>query len=103
MSFDFMAIDDFVTETFDSTGVIKRYDANGELHNPYGPAVVMKEVEFWYKHGKLHREDGPAIVFSRGAEEWYYKGKYYGRSNTGYTQQKFERDYLKAIKREESK
>jgi len=50
-------------------------DGDKQLHRLDGPALVLRYVRQWYKHGRLHRKDGPAIVNKRtGYEAWYFNG-----------------------------
>ena len=51
-------------------------DANGELHNTDGPAVISKKgSKHWYVHGKLHNLTGAAKNYATGAKLYYINGK----------------------------
>jgi hypothetical protein len=53
-------------------GIIIYRNADGERHNPYGPAVILADGEKeHYINGKLHNENGPAIVCANG-DKFYY-------------------------------
>ena len=68
--------DNFVDVTMDDCGRIYHKDANGELHNPYGPAVIWNDgSKEYYIHGKCHRTDGPAVIWPDGYTEYYVNGK----------------------------
>lgn len=49
------------------------FDDDGCRHKDDGPAIMCKETEAWWIHGKLHREDGPAIV-SGEYRAWWVNG-----------------------------
>jgi hypothetical protein len=61
-----------LTVETDEDGTIRYRNADGELHNPHGPAVIGANGDkYHYTNGKLHNPDGPAIVCANG-EKWYY-------------------------------
>ena len=63
--------DTFVDVTIDDAGIVRHNDANGKLHNPYGPAKIYSDgSNAYYIHGELHRTDGPAVIWSD--DEKYY-------------------------------
>ena len=69
--------DNFVDVGIDEYGRIYHKDANGELHNPYGPAVIWSNgSKVYYIHGKLHRTDGPAVIDSNGYKAYYVNDKH---------------------------
>ena len=57
----------------DSGGTVRYYNALGQLHREYGPAVEYSYgARAWYQNGKRHRVDGPAIEYPGvGGCEWY--------------------------------
>ena len=64
--------DNFVDVTMDKDGTIYHKDANGELHNPYGPAVIHSNgTKYYYIHGKCHRTDGPAVIHPSGSKFYW--------------------------------
>lgn len=88
----------------DLAGRTEYRNADGNLHNPEGPAVINDDgaqiwfhnglkhredgpafvnhkeqfYEYWV-HGYLHRIDGPARIHKTGYEYWYYG--YFGRKD----------------------
>ena len=67
--------DNFVDVGIDDCGDIYHKDANGEFHNPYGPAKIYSDGgKKYYIHGKLHRTDGPAIMYPNGSNAYYIHG-----------------------------
>jgi hypothetical protein len=61
-----------LTVETDEDGTIRYRNADGERHNPYGPAVVWKDGhKFYYINGKLHNPNGPAIVWPDGGQEYW--------------------------------
>ena len=54
----------------------KTYWINDQLHNSDGPAIVHADgsIEYWI-NDQLHNSDGPAIVYVDGHKEHYIKGK----------------------------
>ena len=64
--------DTFVDVTIDDDGYIYHKDANGELHNPYGPAVIWPNGrKEYFIHGKCHRTDGPAVIHPSGSKFYW--------------------------------
>ena len=83
----------------DFDGTVRYYNALGQLHRVYGPAVmhvdgsrawyqnglrhrlVEPAVEradgsrSWFRNGKRHRVDGPAIEYGDGSRSWFRNGK----------------------------
>ena len=61
----------------DSYGAAYYYNALGELHRVYGPAVEWADgSRAWCQNGLLHRMDGPAIEFPDGRCAWYINGEW---------------------------
>lgn len=54
---------------------IAYYDSDRELHRIYGPAYISNiyKYEAWYIHGKLHRVGGPAMTL-KNAQFWFKDG-----------------------------
>ena len=83
----------------DSKGTVHFYNALGQLHREYGPAVEYKDggrawcqngqrhrvdgpavegvdgYRAWWQNDQLHRLDGPAIEYSDGGREWHRNGQ----------------------------
>ena len=56
----------------DANGTVRHFNAQGQLHRKYGPAVVYADgCRAWYQNGLWHRLDGPAVEFPNGRREWY--------------------------------
>jgi hypothetical protein len=57
-------------------GTINYRNADGELHNPHGPAMVHADgsKSYWI-NGQRHNENGPAIVWANGYKLYYINGK----------------------------
>ena len=54
----------------------KAHWINGELHNPHGPAVVKTDgSKYYYINGELHNPDGPAMVWADGSKAHYINGE----------------------------
>jgi hypothetical protein len=54
----------------------KSYYINDKRHNPNGPAVVHADgYKAYYINGKLHNPNGPAIVYADGYKAYYINGK----------------------------
>ena len=59
----------------DAKGTAHYFNALGQLHREYGPAVKYVDGTLvWYQHGQLHRLDGPAVVNADGTHVWYQDG-----------------------------
>jgi hypothetical protein len=59
-----------------SSGTISHYNADGELHNPNGPAVIYPDGDKWYYiNGKRHNPNGPAVVYADGSKAYYINGE----------------------------
>ena len=59
----------------DSDGDVYYYNAHGQLHREYGPAVIYADgYRAWWQNGLRHRLDGPAIERADGSREWYQNG-----------------------------
>jgi hypothetical protein len=56
----------------DEDGRVIYTNADGERHNPHGPAVIWADgsKEYWIS-GQLHNPHGPAIVYADGYKEHY--------------------------------
>jgi hypothetical protein len=65
-----------LTVETDEEGTIRYRNAEGDLHNPDGPAIVYanSHKEYWI-NGKLHNPDGPAITRADGNKEYWINGK----------------------------
>ena len=60
----------------DSNGYVRYYNAQGQLHREYGPAVERPDdYRAWYQNGQRHKLDGPAAEYSDGYRAWYINGK----------------------------
>ena len=56
----------------DAKGTAHYYNALGQLHREYGPAVKYVDGTLvWFQHGLLHRLDGPAVEWPDGTHRWY--------------------------------
>jgi hypothetical protein len=56
----------------DEDDTIRYRNAEGELHNPYGPAIVYADGHKEYRiNGKLHNENGPAVIWGHGNKEYW--------------------------------
>jgi hypothetical protein len=54
----------------------KAYYINGKLHNPNGPAIVDTDgIKYHYINGQLHNENGPAIVWADGSKFYWINSK----------------------------
>ena len=59
----------------DEYGTLHYYNAQGQLHRVYGPAVECPDGRReWYQNGLRHRLAGPAVEYSDGTCEWYQNG-----------------------------
>jgi hypothetical protein len=53
----------------------KEYYINGQLHNENGPAMVgLDGSKYHYINGYFHNPHGPAIVHTDGSKEYYKNG-----------------------------
>ena len=60
----------------DSNGTVRYYNALGQLHRRFGPAVEYSDGNrVWYQNGQMHREHGPAVEYSDGDRIWYQNGQ----------------------------
>jgi hypothetical protein len=60
----------------DSKGTVTYSNSKGDLHNPYGPALVYVDGEKeHYINNQLHNENGPAIVCANGDKFYYINGE----------------------------
>ena len=60
----------------DSDGAAHYYNAQGQLHRVYGPAIEDEDgTKFWLQNGQLHRLDAPAIEWPDGSREWWQNGQ----------------------------
>jgi len=76
-----------------TTGTIRYYNENDELHREGGPAVeYMSGTKVWYVNGKRHRLDGPSFEYFDNQKLWYLNDNEIPVNS----QEEFER-YLKLI------
>ena len=60
----------------DLDGTLRYYNAQGQIHREYGPAVEgLDGYRAWYQNGKRHRADGPAVEYNDGSREWRQHGR----------------------------
>ena len=59
----------------DSDGAAHYYNAQGQLHRVYGPAIEHPDSCSWWQNGLRHRLDGPAVVQPDGFRAWWQNGK----------------------------
>ena len=60
----------------DVHGNKRYYNAEGQKHREYGPAVIWADgSQIWFLNGQKHRVDGPAAIYADGSQEWYTNGK----------------------------
>jgi hypothetical protein len=60
----------------DVDGTVHYYNALGQLHRVYGPAVEYADgSRAWFQNGQFHRVDGPAIEWANGGRVWYQNGQ----------------------------
>ena len=60
----------------DSNGATRYYNALGQRHRRYGPAIEHSDgYRVWYQNDWLHRLDGPAVEYDDGYRAWYINGK----------------------------
>lgn len=60
----------------DEYGTVHYYDALGQRHRVYGPAIEYSNGRRdWYQNGQRHRVDGPAVERTNGHCAWYINGK----------------------------
>ena len=60
----------------DSDGATRYYNALGQRHRRYGPAIEHSDgYRVWYQNDWLHRLDGPAVEYDDGYRAWYINGK----------------------------
>ena len=65
-----------LTVETDENGTIMYFNADGDSHNPNGPAIIYPDGDKrYYINGKLHNPDGPAIVWPDGYKEHWINGK----------------------------
>ena len=56
----------------DKDGTTTYYNADGELHNANGPAIVGADgSKSYYINGELHNPHGAAVIYPDGSK-WYY-------------------------------
>ena len=59
----------------DGLGSLRYYNALGQLHREYGPAVLYASgCRAWYQNDLLHSLDGPAVEYANGDKRWYQNG-----------------------------
>jgi len=57
-------------------GTITYRNADGDRHNPHGPAVVWANGhKFYYINGERHNANGPAAVYADGHKAYYINDK----------------------------
>ena len=60
----------------DGLGSLRYYNALGQLHRVYGPAIVCTDgYRAWFQNGQRHRIDGPAVEYEDEYRAWYINGK----------------------------
>ena len=60
----------------DSDGAVYYYNAHGQLHRVYGPAVERPNgYRAWFQNDRLHRLDGPAFEHPDGHRAWFRNGQ----------------------------
>jgi hypothetical protein len=60
----------------DSKGTVTYCNSKGDLHNPYGPAVIRADgYTAYYINGQIHNENGPAIIGADGYKVYYINDK----------------------------
>jgi hypothetical protein len=59
----------------DDLGTVTYRNADGELHNPDGPAIIDADGEWHYINGQLHNPNGPAVIYANGHKEYYINGE----------------------------
>jgi hypothetical protein len=64
-----------LTVETDEDGTITYRNANGQLHNPDGPAIVCADGEWHYINDQLHNPDGPAVIYANSHKEYYINGE----------------------------
>ena len=65
-----------LTVETDEYGTIRYYNAEGDLHNPHGPAVIFADGgKQYYINDKLHNGNGPAIVGANSYKAYYINDK----------------------------
>jgi hypothetical protein len=65
-----------LTVETDEDSTVTYRNADGELHNENGPAIVCANGEKWYFiNGKRHNPNGPAVVFPNGYKAYYINGE----------------------------
>ena len=59
----------------DEYDTVRYFNAQGQLHRVYGPAVEYADGEkVWCQNGQLHRLDGPAVEWTGGSCAWFIDG-----------------------------
>ena len=65
-----------LTVNTDEEGATMYRNADGEIHNANGPAVVCASgYKAYYINDELHNPDGPAIVCADGGKAYYINSK----------------------------
>jgi hypothetical protein len=60
----------------DDYGTVHYYNALGQRHRVYGPAVIYSNGDYeWYRNDQLHRPDGPAVERPDGYQSWWQIGR----------------------------
>tara|TARA_R110002074_G_scaffold119654_1_gene252938 strand:- start:322 stop:777 length:456 start_codon:yes stop_codon:yes gene_type:complete len=61
-----------LTVETDEDGIVRYFNADGNLHNPHGPAMVwVNGDKSYYINGKLHNANGPAVVYADGGKSYF--------------------------------
>jgi len=64
-----------LTVETNSSGTTTYRNADGDLHNPDGPAVVFSDgYKYHYINDELHNPHGPAILYPDGCKSYYING-----------------------------
>ena len=60
----------------DEEGTESYYNALGQLHRVYGPAIIHEDgTREWFLDGQRHRLNGPAVEYASGTREWFLNGQ----------------------------
>jgi hypothetical protein len=56
----------------DEHGTIRYRNADGQRHNPHGPAIACADGGKWYYiNDQLHNPNGPALVYANGYKSYW--------------------------------
>ena len=66
-----------LTVETDEEGTIRHFNADGDFHNPDGPAIIYDNgcYKSHWINGKLHNPNGPAVVYPDGYKAYYINSK----------------------------